>query len=217
MPSLDRIRRSFAQHEPELLDPAAMRQAAVAMVLRVRGGAPEVLFIERARHPRDPWSGHMAFPGGRVDPADATARLAAERETLEEVGVPLGGGERLGQLDDQKGHRASGVPNLVISGFVYHVAEPPPLVTNHEVRDAFWFPVHSLRDPARHVDHPNLRRAGLRYPGIVVGDPERHVVWGLTYRFLEIFFRILGEPLADRWVSLGQARGGDPASAARDR
>jgi hypothetical protein len=32
-----------------------------------------------------------------------------------------------------------------------------------------------------------------------VGGPERHVVWGLTYRFLEIFFEIVGEPLPNRW------------------
>jgi hypothetical protein len=40
------------------------------------------------------------------------------------------------------------------------------------------------------------------YPGIVVGDPVRHVVWGLTYRFLEVFFEIVGRPLADRWGTL---------------
>ena len=39
----------------------------------------------------------------------------------------------------------------------------------------------------------------LRFPGILVGTPERHVVWGLTYRFLEVFFEIAGKPLPNRW------------------
>ena len=43
------------------------RLAAVAAVLRVVDGAPELLFIKRADHDGDPWSGHMAFPGGRYE------------------------------------------------------------------------------------------------------------------------------------------------------
>src|SRR5262245_39852984 len=44
--------------------------AVVAMVRPGRGGA-ELLLIERAEHPDDPWSGHMALPGGRYEPCDA--------------------------------------------------------------------------------------------------------------------------------------------------
>ncbi|NNL85157.1 MAG: NUDIX domain-containing protein, partial [Myxococcales bacterium] len=59
------------------------------MIFRENSAHTEVLFIERARHPDDPWSGHMALPGGRLDPVDASLRAAAERETREEVGVEL--------------------------------------------------------------------------------------------------------------------------------
>jgi hypothetical protein len=45
-------------------------------------------------------------------------------------------------------------------------------------------------------EHPLVEQS---YPGIVVGNPERHVVWGLTYRFLEDFHRIVGRPLPMRW------------------
>ena len=71
---------------------------------------------------------------------------------------------------------------------------------NHEVREAFWFPVSSLLDPARFVEHPVVRTRRTGFPGILVGEPDRHVVWGLTYRFLEIFFRVVGRPLPDRWT-----------------
>jgi 8-oxo-dGTP pyrophosphatase MutT (NUDIX family) len=191
------IRRALAEHEPVVLPVEGRGHAAVAMVLRDATSGPEVLFIERAEREGDPWSGHMAFPGGRVEADDHDARAAAERETLEEVGVRLDGVEPLGRLDDKQGNPITR-PRLVISAWVYHLDEPDPLVPNHEVREAFWFPLRELRDDARHVDHEG-RYAGIAFPGILVGEPERHVVWGLTYAFLESFFQVVGRPLLDRW------------------
>jgi 8-oxo-dGTP pyrophosphatase MutT (NUDIX family) len=198
--SLDEIRQKLTHVRPRSLPAEAARHAAVAMVLRQRAGRPEVLFIERAERPGDPWSGHMAFPGGRVGPGDASPRYTAERETAEEVGVALADAELLGQLDDQEGRQGGRAANLVISAYVYHLEKPPPLRPNHEVREAFWFPVPDLVDPGRQVDYTWALVPGApRYPGIRVGDPRRHVVWGLTYRFLEVFFETLGEPLPNRW------------------
>ena len=87
---------------------------------------------------------------------------------------------------------------MVISAFVYHVADPGPLTPNGEVVQAFWFPLASLRDPERQVAYSVTLGDRLHFPGILVGDPERHVVWGLTYRFLEAFFEIIGRPLRNR-------------------
>jgi 8-oxo-dGTP pyrophosphatase MutT (NUDIX family) len=199
MPSLDEIRGALAAHEPATLVTDTARQAAVAVVLREAQGAPDVLLIERARQEGDPWSGHMAFPGGRLEPADAGPRAAAERETLEEVGVRLDRAEALGRLGDLRGHHVAGVRALVISAFVYFAPDPEPLVPNHEVRDAFWFSLPSLLDPERHVDYPLRHAGGDWYPGILVGVAGRQIVWGLTYRFLEIFFEIVGRPLPPRW------------------
>jgi 8-oxo-dGTP pyrophosphatase MutT (NUDIX family) len=205
MPSLDEIRGAFAAHAPRLVHPlpdGATRGAAVAICLCERRGEAQVLFIERARREGDPWSGHMAFPGGRIDPGDGSARRAAERETLEEVGVSLARAERLGRLDDMRGHEAADHPALVVSGFVYHVPDPPELRISDEVEAAFWFPLAQLLAPERHVDHCFGPANQYRYPGLVVGHPERHVVWGLTYRFLEIFFAAVGKPLPQRRIEL---------------
>jgi hypothetical protein len=79
------------------------------------------------------------------------------------------------------------------------VSAPGTLSLNHEVSDALWVPVPRLVDRAHHV--PFFWPPGQRethYPGIVVGDPQRQVVWGLTYRFLELFFTALGHSLAAR-------------------
>ena len=200
--SLDPIRRALATHDPATLEISDSRGAAVALVLRQSREELEVLFIERARREGDPWSGHMAFPGGRVDPDDPDVRSAAERETLEEVGIRLDAAERLGRLDDMRGNRGVGVPSLVVSAFVYYAKDPPELVANYEVQDTFWFPVSSLLDPERHVEYPIPWNSGDSFPGIRVGTPDGQVVWGLTYRFLEEFLGIIGSPLPERWKLL---------------
>ena len=47
----------------------------------------------------------------------------------------------------------------------------------------------SAVDPTRQVDH---RWGPGRFPGILVGEPDRHVVWGLTYQLLGQLFDLLG-------------------------
>ena len=198
MPTLDLITRSLAGYQPQLVERPDAARAAVAMVLRDDGEQPEVLFIERARHEADPWSGHMAFPGGRVDPEDdGSTRRAAERETHEEVGLCLDGAAYLGRLDDLEG-RPKRTDGLVISAHVFQLDDPGPLDWNHEVEQAFWFPLAGLLDEQRHVPYPT-RWQGMEMPGILVGQPGRHIVWGLTYRFLDVFLAAIGKPLPERW------------------
>jgi len=205
MPRIDEIRSALAFFQPALVNPAGARRASVAMVLRSGGGGPEVLFIERARQAGDPWSGHMAFPGGRMEARDASVRHAAERETLEEVGLQIRGGELLGRLDDLEGRNAGRRSGLVVSAFVYHCADPAPLVANHEVAQTLWTPLTRLLDPLHHVEQTFPGAGDQLFPGVVVGKPDRHVVWGLTYRFLEVFFQAThdttGWEFPDRWRS----------------
>ena len=197
MARIEEIRRALAGRTPTLCEAPA--RAAVALVLRPAAPGSEVLLIERARREGDPWSGHMAFPGGRQDPEDPDARVTAERETLEEVGLDLAGAELVGRLDDLEGRHAGRPTGLVISAFVYHVSAPPPLVCNEEVSEAFWVSLASLRTPERRVDYRFRHELGaLALPGIQVGASPSHVVWGLTYRFFESFFALLGQPLGER-------------------
>ena len=174
----------------------------MAIVLRPSAAGPETLFIERARKPRDPWSGQMAFPGGRHDETDRNLQHTAERETDEEVGLSLAGARLIGRLDDQAGQRAGQGRQLRIAAFVYEVAADAgnDLTPNYEVAEAFWAPLAWFEDPARAIDYRHPPYPDVSFPGVVVGDPDRHVVWGLTFRFLSAFFEILGR----RFAATGQ-------------
>ncbi len=200
------IRDRLVSFDPPMIRRPDLDEAAVAILLRERNARSEVLFIERSRREGDPWSGHMAFPGGRRDAGDESPRAAAERETLEEVGITVQGAEYLGLLAELQGNPRFRQSRLVVSAHVYHVAEPGPIVLEErEVADAMWFPVAQLLDAERHVDY---RTAGeMKFPGIVVGAPDRHVVWGLTYRFLDIFMQAIEMPLPDRWAGFEGFRG----------
>jgi 8-oxo-dGTP pyrophosphatase MutT (NUDIX family) len=200
---VDRIRELLDGFEPEVVDERGLSHASVALVLRSSASGPELLFIERATRSGDPWSGHMAFPGGRLEPHDPSPRHAAERETHEEVGVSLHGAEYLGLLGELQGNPRFRQHRLVVSAHVYHVEDPEPfLIDEREVREAMWFGVSDLLAPHRHVEYVSNQVSEFKFPGILVGDPDRHVVWGLTYRFLDIFMHAIECPLPDRWAGI---------------
>jgi len=137
MPTINDIHHILATHEPTLLPAEQRTPAAVAMVLREVKQGLEVLFIERATHELDPWSGNLAFPGGKIEAGDASLQLAAERETSEEIGLDLRGARYLGRLSDVSG---ATLP-VRVSCFVYGVEESRPFSLNGEVRDAFLVPL----------------------------------------------------------------------------
>jgi 8-oxo-dGTP pyrophosphatase MutT (NUDIX family) len=185
----------LSSHRPEIGEGASGDTfAAVAIVLSGAAADPSVLFIERAMRAGDPWSGHMAFPGGRVDDDDESIRFTAERETHEEVGLDLSSAECLGRLDYQGGRRAGAASGVLIASFVYHLESPGALLPNHEVEEAMWVRFSDLLDPANKVDYP-YRGQGGPFDGIVVGHPQRHIVWGLTRRILRSLLELMGEPL----------------------
>jgi len=196
------IREKLSSHRAVRVDTPKKYQAAVAIILRDGAQGSEVLLIERAVREGDPWSGHMAFPGGRRDPADASTIAVARRETHEEVGLDLSNSEYLGRLDDLMGNpRVS--PELVISAHAFHVeGEQEFILDPAEVQQTIWFPLAELHDESRWVDHGVSDLPDVRFPGVLVGEPGRHVVWGLTYRFLDRLFVILDSPFPDRWGKL---------------
>ena len=158
---------------------------------------PELLLIERAARDGDPWSGHMAFPGGRTEPGDADSFATAVRESREEIGCDItaaAGVRWLGRLDDLEGLPRSPSAGLRVTPHVCWLeGVRPELRFNHEVADALWVPMSDLADPRRHVDYHCPSRGNMRYAGIEV-DGGR-VVWGMTLRMLADLFSRIGCPL----------------------
>lgn len=186
------IQRLLEGRRPRLLPAQGKERAAVALLLRADESGLSLLFIERAEHPGDPWSGHLAFPGGRTEPQDADPRAAAQRETAEEIGLDLARAAYLGRLDDLTG---ATLPVLV-SGFVYHVDQAGPLALSREVRQVFWVPLEILLDPGRQVERTfDFSGAERRFPGIDLLGPDRPVLWGITYRFVAHLLQLLGHQL----------------------
>ncbi|MEP7049669.1 MAG: CoA pyrophosphatase [Pseudomonadota bacterium] len=200
----ERLRKAVA--DPALDSPlAGTRTAAIALILLEAEASLEVLLIERAERMGDPWSGHMALPGGHMDPTDADLAATAERETWEEVGLDLRqGGERLGRVSDCT--PAHGLL-IAVRPFVYLLQVRPTLRLSEEVRRAFWVPVGLLqRGERRTTFHLELAGRSETFPA---WDIDGRLVWGLTYRVLDEFlsrFNDVSGPAAAALDNSQQAR-----------
>ena len=183
----DRLRRRTV---PAVERPPQGREAAVGVVLRDVSD-PEVLLIRRAERAGDPWSGHMAFPGGLSAPDDADLAHTLIRETREETGIVLPKAAILGPLDPVA-PATPRLPPIVIAPFVARVPAGTPATPDlREVVDAYWIPLSYLRDERN--AHDFLYEADAlryRFPSVRFGE---HVIWGLTHRILQQFLGLADE------------------------
>ncbi len=189
---IETIRERLRHHTPRVVEGAEYERAAVAIVLRTGECGPEFIAIHRAHRPADPWSGHMALPGGRRHETDRDACETAIRETREEVGVDLQRtGHPFGHLDDLQAIGRGTILNLVIRPFVYGVFTAVALSPDHrEVQRAFWIPLASLRSHTARgtyrFDHGGYES---EHPAFLY---QGYTIWGLTHRILTGFLDILG-------------------------
>jgi 8-oxo-dGTP pyrophosphatase MutT (NUDIX family) len=188
MKSINQVRVQLDANSPELLKLDGKKHAVVAMIIKFSGDEPEVLMIERAHHEKDPWSGHLALPGGRVESQDAKPQDTAERETWEEIGVQLDGADLLGRLPDVRANNIS----ITVSCFVYRLTAVPEFkLAPAEVADAFWFPLNAMNDPARAITIKHDTTKGHKsFPAVKVPGKSQPL-WGITYKLLQDFLSIM--------------------------
>ena len=176
LPTLSAGLRSLRAHAPT----EDIAGAAVATVLRRGPESPEVLLIERAEREGDPWSGHIAFPGGRRDPEDLSLFDTAVRETREEVGLALSPAKHLTRLEDVYA-RSNGYR---VAQFVFALDDDGgALTTSDEVAGVLWTPLSFLVAPENagtyHFERDGL---SLDLPSVRLGS---RVLWGMTYRMVQ--------------------------------
>lgn len=182
-PQIAAIARALAARDPVPVEPGSYGiEAAVAACLRPAHAAPELLFIRRAEHESDPWSGHVALPGGRRETGDGSLWETAVRETREETGLDLAAvGRPLGRLDDVH-PRTRILPSITITPFVVAVPRGAEARIGPEVEAIAWIPLPELVRPDRRAEIEVRADSGVRaHPAIRYEDYE---IWGLTHRIV---------------------------------
>jgi 8-oxo-dGTP pyrophosphatase MutT (NUDIX family) len=166
--------------------------AAVAVCFVGTGTEAQVLMIHRAEHENDPWSGHMAFPGGKQDHGDKTVLNTAIRETKEEVGIDLKAhGQFIGQLQPIQAMKSGQKLPMFISPHIFHMEKPHPItIEESEVQNGFYIPLSFF------LDAQNLKTGDFTtFHGPIdlpYFDFHAQKIWGLSFYILRELLLDLG-------------------------
>ncbi|MER8384251.1 CoA pyrophosphatase [Mesorhizobium sp. M0166] len=174
----------FNPGHPRLKLAKALRDAAVLIPVVDHGHEATVLLTRRAEKLRN-HSGQVAFPGGTIDPTDASPEAAALRETSEEIGLDRDYIEIIGRLPDYvsgSGYRIAPVLGIVRPGF--------SLTLNLDEVDAvFEVPLGFLMDPANHTrDSRMWNDFEWFYYEMPYGDQR---IWGVTAGIIRTLYERL--------------------------
>lgn len=162
------------------LEPAKDQpDAAVAVIVDPKRSGGSLLLIKRTEREGDPWSGQVAFPGGRRSAKDLSFLETAMREALEEVGVSLREDEVLGVLPPLH----SRTRRVLVVPFVFQLGSDVTIRLNEEAAASFWVSLQNLSnmDASKHEVMDLGRR--LTAPAYVY---DGYVIWGLTFRIINV-------------------------------
>lgn len=169
-------------------------RAAVMIILKERGPEYSLLFIKRTENEGDVFSGHMAFPGGKMREGDKDTLDTAIRETIEETGIDITkSGAIIGELDDfhPNNPRAN---HYVVTPYLSLLEEEVELKPDPaEVADAVWMPISHLKDPSNQEIRILERKDRLSEDFVFYYTD--YVIWGMTGRILHQFLSLFGKLL----------------------
>ena len=175
---LRRAREQLRQLAP--IEGESTAQAAVATIIRDGSAGLDVLLIERARRAGDPWSGQLAFPGGKRDPGDPSLLATAMRETREEIALELEPAACLARLGDVVARTRGTRVAQFIFALDDAAARPMP---NDEVTAILWVPLARLAASETHATFALSTPQGtVQTPFVRLGE---RMLWGMTYRMAQ--------------------------------
>jgi 8-oxo-dGTP pyrophosphatase MutT (NUDIX family) len=192
-PEIAPLVRAMAARPSARVDPEdAARRAAVALLVRLDESrdtpSAQLLLIKRATFEGDPWSGHVALPGGRREPGDPSLERTVSRETWEETAIDLErDGRLLGCLDDLE-PRTPVLPPIIITPFVGLVRSDVDIVASPEVAEWFWVDITALRDPQ--ISREVVLELSTGPRTVMSFQHGAHTIWGLTERILRQFLAL---------------------------
>jgi len=157
--------------------------AAVAVIEVGRKLDCSVLVLQRVVHPEDPWSGQLAFPGGRKEVSDENLFATCLRETREECGIELQASELVKPLPASYAGRVANRLTLVQPYYFRREIAPKIELQQTEMRAYFWLPLQYFLDVDQH--ETSEIAAGRIFPCIRV---EGWPLWGFTYEVLRSLY-----------------------------
>jgi len=180
------LRRAAARDYPDEASEQASALRAAVLVPIVLHPQPSILLTLRAAHlSRHP--GQVSFPGGRIDPEDASPEAAALRETEEEIGLAADAVEVIGRLPTHV--TGTGYRVTPVLGLLWPPVAPKP--NPREVAEVFELPFAALTGPPGPYEEEAVFRGRLRRYWVV--PHERHRIWGATAAMLVALGRLIRE------------------------
>ena len=163
------------------------RKGAVLMLFGEGPQGPDLLLTERAHEMRS-HPGQVSFPGGSIDPTDASPTAAALREAQEETGLDPDGVDVFGRLPELWLPPSNFAVTPVLGW--WRTPTPVDVVDPAEVNAVLRVPIEELLDPAHRVTvvHPR----GYRSPGFMIGEDKDLILWGFTAGIVNKLFDHVG-------------------------
>jgi len=184
MPLMNSISSALENHRPRRIPGRhRMTRAGVAAVLLPGQVGLDVLLMQRATRPGDPWSGHMSFPGGRCNPGERSTLTTAIRETEEELDLSLSSANCIGRLSDVVTRKHEHWRPMIVTPWVFYLDKLPKLTTNREAVSTIQIPIAFLADHRHRKSIPwHLGPAKIKAPCYFY---EGRKIWGLTLMMLD--------------------------------
>jgi 8-oxo-dGTP pyrophosphatase MutT (NUDIX family) len=169
-------------HQRSDLVSANLPKAAVGVILAPDLHEQELtaLFVKRKKSATDPWSGHMAFPGGRLKDGEDLFQTV-RREVLEETSIDIQTHEFFGKLDEQP----TGNKSVMVSPFVFFAsAQINAIIETRELEDYVWIPISFFSDKAN-IQKMRVEMLGMHHDVLSFHYQNSYVVWGVTLRIID--------------------------------